>query len=174
MIAHSIINPAARVTTRGSGPSGTRPGRYGSEVPRIPCRACSSEPVSGGPGLHIREFGLVAFQDRLAVEPDRDPGAGALDLDRVPVGSRPRRVGGRALVSTILRSSLDAKASVLSRAVSGKTGPMPKGGIPVYLLRRVDLIRVGPARDSTQRSACHRRWQRLAKKIRVKSGGRSA
>jgi hypothetical protein len=52
----------------------------------------------GGPGFHVREFRLVGFQDRLAVEPHRDPGAGALDLDRVPLGRRPRRVGGRAPV----------------------------------------------------------------------------
>jgi hypothetical protein len=84
------------------------------------------------PDLHIREFGLVGFQDRLAVEPDRDPGAGALDLDRVPLGCRPRRVGGRALVPIILRFSLDASASILSRAMSGQPGPMPKGAIPVY------------------------------------------
>jgi hypothetical protein len=89
------------------------------------------------PGLHIREFGLVGFQDRLAVEPDRDPAAGALDLDRVPLGCRPRRVGGRALVPIILRFSLDAPASVLSRAMSGQPGPMPKGAIPVYPLCRV-------------------------------------
>jgi hypothetical protein len=49
-------------------------------------------------GVHIREFGLVGLQDRLAVEPACDPGPCALDLDRVPLGSRPRWVGGRALV----------------------------------------------------------------------------
>ena len=47
-------------------------------------------------GHHIREFGLVGYQDRLTVEPGRDPGAGALDLDRVPLGSRPRRFADRA------------------------------------------------------------------------------
>ena len=35
----------SRVTPRGSGPSGTRPGRCGSGVPRIPCEACPSEPA---------------------------------------------------------------------------------------------------------------------------------
>jgi hypothetical protein len=82
-------------------------------------------------GLHIREFGLVGFPVRLAIEPDCDPGAGALDLDRIPLGSRPRRVGERALVAIILRFSLNAPASVLSRAMSGQPGPMPKGGISV-------------------------------------------
>jgi hypothetical protein len=80
------------------------------------------------PGHHIREFGLVGFQDRLAVEPDRDPGAGALDLDRVPLGSRPRRFGGRVLVPIIHRASFDTRASVLSRAMSGRQGRCPRAG----------------------------------------------
>jgi hypothetical protein len=89
------------------------------------------EPAPCGPGLHVRVFGLVGFKDRLAVEPDRGPGAGALDLDRVPPGSRPRRVGGRALLP------IDARASVLSPTMSGRPAPMPEGGIPVYPLLRV-------------------------------------
>jgi hypothetical protein len=126
-----------RLATRGSAPSETQPGRYGSEVPRTPARLVLRSRLAGSAGPHIREFGLAGFQDRLAVQPDRDPGAGTLDLDRFPLGSRPRRVGGRALGPIILRFSLDASASVLSRAVSGQQGPMPKGGIPVYPLRRV-------------------------------------
>jgi len=63
-----------------------------------PARLVVRSRDAGRLGVHIREFGLVGFQDRVAVEPDCDPGAGALDLDRVPLGSRPRRVGGRALV----------------------------------------------------------------------------
>jgi hypothetical protein len=115
-----------------------------SDVPRGTALQCVAEPV----GFGMRH--LVPFQDRLTVEPDRDPGAGALDLDSVPLGSRPPRVGSRALVPIILQSSLDAWASALSPAMSGQPGPMPKGGIPVYPLRRVDLIRVGPASGLSQ------------------------
>jgi hypothetical protein len=117
-----------RITIRGSGPSVTRPGRYGSDGPRTPCVACLSEPAPRRFDLHIREFGLFGFQDCLAVEPDRDTGAGALVLDRLPLGSRPRRVGGRAFVSIIRQSSLDARASVLSRAMSGRQGRCPRAG----------------------------------------------
>jgi hypothetical protein len=109
----------------------------------------------GGPGVHIREFGLVGFQDRLAIEPDRGSGAGALNLDRVPLGSRPPRVGSWAVVPIILQSSLNAWASALSRAMSGQPGPMPTGGVPVYPLRRVDLIRVGPASGLNQADIGH-------------------
>jgi hypothetical protein len=125
--AHSSIMSVPRITTRGSAPSGTRPVRYGSEVPRIPRESFSSEPAPPPAWSAHPRIRTGRFQDCLTVEPDRDPGAGALDLDRVPLGSRPRRVGGRALVSIILRSSLDARASVLSRAMSGQPGPMTQG-----------------------------------------------
>src|SRR5262245_33766635 len=72
----------------------------------------SSRPLFSRPDVHIREFGLVGLQDRLAVGPDPDPGTDACHVDRVPFGA-----GRVALAVPVASVSSDRSAQEETKVI---------------------------------------------------------